>query len=256
MPETNHISVKLPDFWSENVAAWIKQAEAQFRIAKVSNPQLQFDYVIQKLDHDTVDRIQDLILDPPADNQYEVLKQRLLSTYTKSIYEKLSAFYAIPPLGDRRPTELMDQLLAAAAGIEHDNYSCPYVTYAFLSRLPPTLRSIASSFDFSDLRVFAAETNKAWSALTVEAEVCSVPNPAPTCMVPTQVVPTQVVPTQIADNSVFATQQQPRRPRPRRTTPQQSTPPCWYHNEWGAKARSCTKPCGWSSGNAQPGGRN
>ena len=105
MPETNqtnHISVKLPDFWSENVAAWIKQAEAQFRIAKVSNPQLQFDYVIQKLDHNTVDRIQDLILDPPEADQYNILKQRLLSTYTKSIYEKLSAFYAIPPLGDKR----------------------------------------------------------------------------------------------------------------------------------------------------------
>ena len=248
MPETNqtnHISVKLPDFWSENLAAWIKQAEAQFRIAKVSNPQLQFDYVIQKLDHNTVDRIQDLILDPPEADQYNVLRQRLLSTYTKSIYEKLSAFYAIPPLGDKRPTELMDQLLAAAAGIEHNNYSCPYVAYAFLSRLPPTLRSIASGFDFSDLRCLAAETNKTWSALTVEAEVCTMPAANP------------IVPAQVADASVFVAQhQQPRRPRARRPLQQQSAPPCWYHNEWGAKARTCIKPCGWTSGNAQTGSRN
>ena len=62
---TNALAVKLPEFWPEDVNIWFTQCDTQFRISKITTEQTKFDYVIQKLDRDTVKRVRDLIANPP-----------------------------------------------------------------------------------------------------------------------------------------------------------------------------------------------
>ena len=57
--QNNALAVKLPDFWPEDVNIWFTQCDAQFCISKVTTKQTKFDYVIQKLDYDTVKRVRD-----------------------------------------------------------------------------------------------------------------------------------------------------------------------------------------------------
>ena len=50
----NHLAVKLPEFWPEDVNIWFTQCDTQFHISKITAEQTKFDYVIQKLDRETM----------------------------------------------------------------------------------------------------------------------------------------------------------------------------------------------------------
>ena len=162
---TNALAVKLPDFWPEDVNIWFTQCDAQFRISKVTTKQTKFDYVIQKLDRDTVKRVRNLIASPPEADPYTAMKERLLACYKKSQYEELQEFHDVPPLGDRRPTELMDDLLTSIPSIVHAGEALPFIVFAFLHRLPDHLRSLVSAIEVKDdLRCLAEQADRLWTA--------------------------------------------------------------------------------------------
>ncbi len=43
------VSVKLPDFWTEDPDLWFLHAEAAFRNAQITQSKTKFDHIIQKL---------------------------------------------------------------------------------------------------------------------------------------------------------------------------------------------------------------
>ena len=156
------VAVKLPEFWPDNVGIWFSRVEAQFRISNVTSEQLKFDYVVQKLDNDTVSRIQDVLYETPATNPYQTPKARVTACFAKSDYEKLREFRDIPNLGDQRPSQLMDRLLSTIAGISHEKSTCPFIEFAFLSRLPDRLREMVSQVKHENLCKLA-EHDEVWS---------------------------------------------------------------------------------------------
>ena len=161
----NHLAVKLPEFWPEDVNIWFTQCDAQFRISKITAEQTKFDYVIQKLDRETVKRIRDLIASPPENEPYTAMKERLLACFKKSQYEELQAFHDVSPLGDRRPTELMDDLLTSIPSISHSGEALPFIIFAFLHRLPEQLRSLVAAIEVKDdLRLLAEQSDRLWTA--------------------------------------------------------------------------------------------
>ena len=244
-PEAGLISAvtpKLPDFWPHNADAWLLQVEAQFRISKIVSSQTKFDLTVQKLDEATVCRLLDLLKNPPVDNPYEALKARLEQGFMKSPYQRLTDFDNLPQLGDRRPSEMLDSILAALSGIDHDPTSCPHVRFAFLKRLPTSIRATLTSFDDLSLRDLALKADVTWS----------------TCGAVQDTAPTVT--------AVQSSSRDSRRPANRRQTPGRAASPssstspsragdyCYFHSKFGAKARGCVAPCAWP-GNASAGGR-
>ena len=258
------IAVKLPDFWRSNVSAWFKQVDAQFRISNTTSEQLKFDYVIQKLDHNTIDRVQDLIEDPPETSQFTLLKARLLTCFKKSNYQKLLEFRDLPSLGDRRPSELMDQLLSTIAGIGHTTDSCPFVEFAFLSRLPEHIRIVVSQVKWDDLRTLADKSDEIWAtspsnvvnALPVENLVISDEPAIAAVQRPrdTQRSQRQFDGRQQSRQPQWSRQQDGRQQFDGRQQPQFRRNLCAYHREFGVRARQCRQPCDWVPGNARTGG--
>ena len=240
------VSPKLPDFWPHAAAVWISQIEAQFRVAGITRSQTKYDLAVQRLGEATAVRLQDLLISPPAD-PYEALVKRLTAGFAKSTFERLSDFNALPALGDRRPSELLDTVLASLAGIDHDSCSCPHVQYAFLSRLPVQLRSNLTGLSFADMRVVAEKADEAWStigAISAAASVLTVEEPSPS-------LPADLVAAVRDAPRGPPRQQQPQQPRQQQRQTRQL---CWYHNNFGNRARRCNEPCDWS-GNGQAGGR-
>ena len=231
------VSPKLPDFWPHAVDVWLAQVEAQFRVAKITVSQTKYDLAVQKLDQQTAIRLQDIVISPPTENPYETLKARL-SRFTKSSYQRLSEFHELPDLGDRRPTELLDTLLAALAGVVHDGSTCPLVRYAFLSRLPVTIRSNLTMFEDISLRDLGDKADLVWSSIGAASSVSAVAE------------------------TRAARRQSPRRQTPGRhgrTGRSPSSSParghlCFFHERFGARAHRCEAPCSWT-GNAPAGGR-
>ena len=77
----NSTAVKLPAFWQGNPEVWFKQVESVFttRNPAITTQQTKFDYVIQALDNNTADRVQNIILEPPA-NPYDTGRERPRAT--------------------------------------------------------------------------------------------------------------------------------------------------------------------------------
>ena len=158
-------TVKIPDFWADDATVWFQQVDSQFRLSKITSEQTRFDYVIQKLDKVTVKRVRDLIANPPERNQYTTLKERILACFKKDEYEELLDFQMQPTLGDRRPSELMDDLMSSIPSLDQTGAALPFLRFAFLFRLPDNLRQLVSTHEPNEtLRSLAGRTDRLWKA--------------------------------------------------------------------------------------------
>ena len=75
------VSLKLPTFWTSQPAVWFAQTEAQFTLRGITTDATKYFYVLAALDQDTATRLLDLISNPPDNEKYGTLKDRLLSTF-------------------------------------------------------------------------------------------------------------------------------------------------------------------------------
>ena len=70
-------AVKLPPFWPDNIEMRFFQSESQFRLKGVTVSQTNFDYCVQSMLQEVGVKVLDLIRNPPTDNPYQHLKDRL-----------------------------------------------------------------------------------------------------------------------------------------------------------------------------------
>ena len=71
--------------------------------------------VVVALDQETSGRVLDTLSAPPDDSKYTDLKQRLLTTFGLNKREWTSKLLHLHPLSDRKPSELMDEMLSLLA---------------------------------------------------------------------------------------------------------------------------------------------
>ena len=110
----NAVSVKLPPYWPQDPILWFARAEAMFRTRGVTAQQTMFDYVIGSLDHEFAVEIRDILLSPPRNDPYSVLKRELIRRTQASAQQRLRELLSQKDLGDRKPSQLlrhMQQLL-------------------------------------------------------------------------------------------------------------------------------------------------
>lgn len=132
------VAVKLPSFWAEEPEIWFSQAESQFSLRSITEDETNYHHVIAALDQTTAKRIKDLIQNPPPKgSKFMGLKTRLVSTFTLSAYQRAQRLTRMSPLGDRLPSQLMDEML----GFLEDHEPCFLFKSMFIDQLPeaPTL---------------------------------------------------------------------------------------------------------------------
>ena len=108
------IAVKLPDFWTEDPDLWFLHAESVFRNAQITQSRTKFDHVIQKLPQAIMVSVQSLIMTSTSSSTspFEDLKAKLVSSYNLTRWQRVAKVIHHPALGDRRPTPMMDSMLA------------------------------------------------------------------------------------------------------------------------------------------------
>lgn len=112
MAEEHAVSLKLPTFWTSQPQVWFAQAEAQFNLRNITVDETKYYYVLSALDQATAARLLDLINQPPDRNKYDALKKRLVDTFGLDKRERASRLLHVRPLGDSKPSTLMDEMLA------------------------------------------------------------------------------------------------------------------------------------------------
>ena len=158
--DLNAVAIKLPTFWTAQPTVWFLQAEAQFNIRKVTEDSTKYYYVVSALDQTTASRITDVLQNPPDNGLYDNLKKRLLETYGQSRRDRASKLLHLSGLGDRKPSELMDEMLSLLDG----HKPCLLAEQIFLEQLPEDIRIQIADSDFADPRKVALHADVLWLA--------------------------------------------------------------------------------------------
>ena len=214
MSETNAVSIKLPTFWTAQPQVWFQQAEAQFTIRGITADDTKYAYLVAALDQDTASRLLDILSHPPREHKYEATKDRLLKTFGLSRRVRATKLLNMNDLGDRTPSALMDEMLSLLDG----HQPCMLFEQLFLDRMPDSIRLQLADADFADPRKLTEQADQLWLSLE--------------------------------HSSGFALHKAAyhgRQEKIKATTPKKfgvmKPDWCYYHNQFGDRARRCLKPC-------------
>ncbi len=135
-------TIKLPDFWQHNPQPWFQHIEAQFQLRGITRDATKYFHVVAALDASTTARAMALLETPPVDGKYDALKTFLLSLFELSELEKADRLLSLNGLGDGKPSELMERMLAVLGSAD------PSFLFAhiFLRQLPAPVRTALASF--------------------------------------------------------------------------------------------------------------
>ena len=209
------VSLKLPTFWAEQPAVWFTQTEAQFHIRHITDDATKYYYVVASLNQATASRLLDTLAAPPETNKYEGLKQRLLQTFGLNRRDRAAKLLHMQGLGDRKPSALMDEMLALMDG----HHPCLLFEQIYLEQLPEDIRLQLANEDFSKPRSLALRADALWQA----KGYCSP-----------------------SINKIASGHKNPT------ATDTPTTGWCFYHAKFGKEAKKCKLPCTFP-GNDQAG---
>ena len=216
----NATSVKLPSFWQGNPEVWFRQVESVFstRNPAITTQQTKFEYVIQALDNSTADRVQGIILNPPAE-PYTSIKAALIKAFGKSQAEKDQELLNLNGLGDRKPSELLQHIQNMNADPK------TLIKALFLTQLPPDVRKILATSTKTEIEELASEADRIVEVSRL-AQISSIR-----------------VETECEQATVSAvTSGRDRQPKKSNSWP--IVPGlCKYHSKFGEKAWNCAPPC-------------
>lgn len=166
----------------------------------------KYYYVVSVLDQSTAGRILHVLGNPPDQDKYEDLKRKLIATFGLSRRGRASRLLHLSDLGDRKPSELMDEILS----LLDNNKPCLLAEQIFLEQLPEDIRVQIADADFNDPRALALRADIMWQAKRQSATYT--------------VCPVTV------------------RKEESKTKVQHQSDWCFYHSKFGEQARKCRSP--------------
>lgn len=238
------VNIKLPPFWPSDPEVWFAQVDAHFTTRRVTSQKARFDHVIASLSPEFATEVRDLILKPPAERPYDILREQLTKRTAASEQRKLQQLFTTEELGDRKPTQLlrrMQQLLGDRPGITDG----AFLRELFLQRLPSNVRMVLASTPDVSLEKVAELADKVMEVAT--PSVSAVATNALTTEVEqlrTEVTRLQRLVASLSHRSRSHSRTSPSRsPSPAPSGASTESTRCWYHRKYGDRAQKCRPPC-------------
>ena len=228
--QLNAASIKLPDFWTKSPSVWFTRIEAQFNTKGITEDQTKYDYVVSALDIDTADEIQHILLNPPARERYNALKNELIKTFGRSQYERDAELLSINGLGDRRPSALMRRINA----LNDDPQTLKRAI--FLANMPSEIRSVLVAQHYTDTEQLSEAADRIW-----ESRSCNINH-----INGQHEFPASTINLNDENNSVNAISAKHKQRRPRQPENTNTSSICFYHTRFGPDARKCEGKCKFS----------
>lgn len=253
-------TLKLPEFWPADSELWFLHIEAQFRRHRIASQTAKYDYVVSALSPTTTALIRDVLLTPPPDNPYDILKRELLRRTTDSESRRIQQLLSSEELGDRKPTELLRRMTLLLGGNSSSTDS-KIVRELFLQRLPNQVRMILcaspAATSIEDLATTADQIMDTSHPFVSAIDRCQAPVSSPLQLeqrfdelsASNAQLASQVhqLTTELATLRFSAGRDQSRHRTPNQSNSRYSTAAiCWYHARYGTRARQCRPPCNFS----------
>lgn len=247
------IHFKVPPFWKQNVPIWFRQVEAQFRVKGITNDEDKYDLILSSIESYTCTQLSDIIMDPPADNKYQTLKERLISCFGDSEDKKLQRLLKEITLGDKKPSQLLREMRELA----NNKLSDELLKSLWLQHLPTNTRSILSVSSDQTLTALVPLADRIQETCEFETTINAI---APvksdhikqdpdnlTILERIESLTKQVEALstrQSRHNSRnYSKSRERSKSRSRQDRSKTDNWMCRFHYRWGDKARSCEPPC-------------
>jgi hypothetical protein len=151
--------VDLPAFWEADPVLWFRQCESALRRAGTVSSGVKFDHVVGKLPNAVSLSCRSLLLSINFEDKdaYERLKDHLCRNYSKSKWQQGYALLDHPGLGDRRPSQLLQDMRALLPEKEAEGvlFQC-----LFLKRLPTTMSDAVMAAGLENIEDMAAMADR------------------------------------------------------------------------------------------------
>ncbi|XP_044573963.1 uncharacterized protein LOC123258151 [Drosophila ananassae] len=234
----NRVAVKIPPFWTEHPELWLSQIEAQFVLAGITTDDTIFNTILASIEAPVLARIADAIVNQPGTGKYENLKSCILERFCESEQKKIQKLISETDLGDKRPTQLLNELNALAANKVDETF----LKALWLQRLPTQVQAILQASDacLADLDKLAdkvMEVGDIHHIRTVDAK--SAPHSSTVFDERLDRIEQQI-------NALFKNRY--RKNSSSTLTDRNSVPTsglCWYHSKFGNAAKKCRQPCSY-----------
>ncbi len=79
--------------------AWFGIAESRFRLQNIEDEQVKFDLVVNALPKECLQTILDLVTNPPDEDAYEAIKEKLSDDYNLKEFQRVEKIHAMRGLG-------------------------------------------------------------------------------------------------------------------------------------------------------------
>ena len=233
---------------------------------------MQFSYVIASLQPEIVQEIRDLLISPPTETPYDILKATLIRRTSASEQNSLHQLLIAEELGDRQPSQLLRKMCQL---LDDNVLEDGILRQLFLQRLPQNIQLILAStpqtVSLEDLSLLADKILEVASPHLLVAALTQRTPPPPTMHDHNQ----QIAALQGQINQLTAQLQalspqldsrdQPRfrgrsRSRSRFSRPlffrspshTRLSPYCRYHERFGTATHTCNPPCPFLSDTHTP----
>lgn len=254
--ELFRVGVRVPPFWIEKPNIWFAQIEAQFNLARITDDNTKFYYVLAHLDGQYSATVEDIIENPPSTGKYEKLKSELIKRVSISRQKKVKQLLQSEELGDRKPSQFLRRLQQLAG----PNMPDEFIMDVWTSRLPNNLQTIIASQPNMALQDLAELADRVHDIAPSQPQlaVASISRleSAMDVMARQITALTKQVSELTTQNFDRARPRHRQRPRQRSHSNSRRShsnfrkfPICWYHYKFGNKATRCTLPCDYKSGN-------
>jgi hypothetical protein len=152
--------VRLPPFWPSNPAAWFANADGQFALRGIVCQRARYYNALTALPEATINLIADLVEGEVPEDAYDQLRARLNAAHQLTDYQKVEQLHALPPLGGRKPSEMLSEMVRLCPRGQENSV---FFTYCFLHRLPRELRVLLTDVDHNDRRALSLKADDLWA---------------------------------------------------------------------------------------------
>lgn len=231
--EISRVAVRVSPVWRDNINVWFGHLEAQFSLANITDDKTKFHYVVSALDSELSSYVADIIMKPPTEKPYDIIKQRLIDQFSESESTRIRTLLCDMTLGDQKPSQLLHKMSQMSAHKLPDDV----LKMLWLQRLPITVQQIltTSSDKIEDLAVMADKISEI-SGLSVS----SIQNSTETEDLRERVMELEKALSKLSTRN--RSRSRSRKPRSKSPHPKQYSQ-CWYHFKFGNRALKCKQPC-------------
>lgn len=267
--ELAQISVKMqiPDFWTDQPRLWFGQFEAIVANQK-QGERSKFNLVVGKLTKDNVQQVADLILHPPEEKAYTILKERLLTVYEESESSKIQKLLTEIELGEQKPSHMLRKMQDLA----QDKFPEDTLRILWIGHLPASVRAVLTVSEIADINKLAQMADKVMEIVKPDVSIAAVTTTISASnndLIIAEIAKLRDSIEEIQRGRPTWRQQHGARQRSQsrnrrynvseqRRNSQIPDWACYYHFRFGDKANKCVQPCNWkkekSSSSAQTSG--